>query len=152
MADNIIRNEHAEVSFYTSFSNNTCQAWYSESLKWGHIEKICISLWKRTVFGDLLLPGRLTWPCLLRSSVSVSVSVWVIWRITNRQTFRSMPILNSAYHTKSWYDELQIGRLLKSMPILNSAYFTAWYAELRIGILLKVCQFLIRHTLPNADL
>ena len=35
------------------------------------------------------------------------------------------------------------------MPILNSAYFTAWYAELRIGILLKVCRFLIRHTLPN---
>ena len=39
----------------------------------------------------------------------------------------------------------------KSMPILNSAYFTAWYAELRIGILLKVCRILIRHTLPNAD-
>ena len=33
----------------------------------------------------------------------------------------------------------------KSMPILNSAYFTAWYAELRIGILLKVCRFVIRH-------
>ena len=50
-----------------------------------------------------------------------------VCRIKNRQTFRSM-------------------------PILNSAYFTAWYAELRIGILLKVCRFLIRHTLPNADL
>ena len=63
--------------------------------------------------------------CVKLASVSVSVSVWVIWRITNRQTFRSMPILNSAYHTKSWYDELQIGRFL------------------------KVCRFLIRHTLPH---
>ena len=53
------------------------------------------------------------WPCLLRSSVSVWVSVWVIWRITNRHSVK--------------------------------------YAELRIGILLKVCRFLIRHTLPNAD-
>ena len=63
--------------------------------------------------------------CVKLASVSVSVSVWVIWRITNRQTFRSMPILNSAYHTKSWYDELQIGRFL------------------------KVWRFLIRHTLPH---
>ena len=97
--------------------------------------------------GDLI-----TRSCLLRSSVSISVSVWVIWRITNRQTFRSMPILNLAYHTKSWYDELQIGRFLKVCQFLIRHNFTAWYAELRIGILLKVCRFLIRHTLPNADL
>ena len=44
----------------------------------------------------------------------------VVCRIKNRQTF-------------------------KSMPILNSAYYTVWYAELRIGILLKVCRFVIRH-------
>ena len=62
---------------------------------------------------------------LLTASVRVSVWVWVIWRITNRQTFKSMPILNSAYFTESWYDELQIGRFL------------------------KVCRFLIRHTLPH---
>ena len=34
------------------------------------------------------------------ASVSISVSVWVIWRITNQQTFKSMPILNSAYHAE----------------------------------------------------
>ena len=50
-----------------------------------------------------------------------------VCRIKNRHTFKSMPILNSAYHAVK-------------------------YAELRIGILLKVCRFLIRHTLPNADL
>ena len=81
-----------------------------------------------------------------------------VCRIKNRQTFKSMPILNSAYHAVKfeWYDELQIGRLLvvcqiknrqtfKSMPILNSAYHAVKYAELRIGILLKVCRFVIRH-------
>ena len=81
-----------------------------------------------------------------------------VCRIKNRQTFKSMPILNSAYHAVKfeWYDELQIGRLLevcriknrqtfKSMLILNSAYHAVKYAELRIGILLKVCRFVIRH-------
>ena len=81
-----------------------------------------------------------------------------VCRIKNRQTFKSMPILNSAYHAVKfeWYDKLQIGRLLevcriknrqtfKSMPILNSAYHAVKYAELRIGILLKVCRFVIRH-------
>ena len=43
-----------------------------------------------------------------------------VCRIKNRQTFKSMPILNSAYHAVK-------------------------YAELRIGILLKVCRFVIRH-------
>ena len=43
-----------------------------------------------------------------------------VCRIKNRQTFRSMPILNSAYHAVK-------------------------YAELRIGILLKICRFVIRH-------
>ena len=33
----------------------------------------------------------------------------------------------------------------KSMPILNSAYHAVKYAELRIGILLKICRFVIRH-------
>ena len=47
--------------------------------------------------------------CVKLASVSVSVSVWVIWRITNRHSVK--------------------------------------YAELRIGILLKVCRFLIRHTM-----
>ena len=32
----------------------------------------------------------------------------------------------------------------KSMPILNSASYAVKYAELRIGILLKVCRFVIR--------
>ena len=118
------------------------------------------------------IKGFPTSRCLLRSSVSVSVSVWVIWRITNRQTFRSMPILNSAYFT-AWYAELRIGILLKVCRFLIRHTLkvcrflirhtlphgmTIWrrhsvkYAELRIGILLKVCRFLIRHTLPNADL
>ena len=43
-----------------------------------------------------------------------------VCRIKNRQTFKSMPILNSAYHAVK-------------------------YAELRIGILLKICRFVIRH-------
>ena len=43
-----------------------------------------------------------------------------VCRIKNRHTFKSMPILNSAYHAVK-------------------------YAELRIGILLKVCRFVIRH-------
>ena len=43
-----------------------------------------------------------------------------VCRIKNRQTFKSMPILNSAYHAVK-------------------------YAELRISILLKVCRFVIRH-------
>ena len=43
-----------------------------------------------------------------------------VCRIKNRQTFKSMPILYSAYHAVK-------------------------YAELRIGILLKVCRFVIRH-------
>ena len=43
-----------------------------------------------------------------------------VCRIKNRQTFKSMPILNSAYHVVK-------------------------YAELRIGIFLKVCRFVIRH-------
>ena len=73
--------------------------------------------------------------CVKLASVSVWVSVWVIWRITNRHTFRILPILNSAYFT-AWYDELRIGILLK-------------YADLRIGSILKVCRFLIRHTLPH---
>ena len=47
--------------------------------------------------------------CVKLASVSVSVSVWVIWRITNRHSVK--------------------------------------YAELRIGRLLKVCRFLIRHTM-----
>ena len=110
--------------------------------------------------------------CVKLASVSVWVSVWVIWRITNRHTFRILPILNSAYFT-AWYDELRIGILLKYADlrigsILKVCRFlirhtlphgmTIWrrhsvkYAELRIGILLKVCRFLIRHTLPNADL
>ena len=54
-----------------------------------------------------------------------------VCRIKNRHTFKSMPILNSAY--------------FKSMPILNSSYHAVKYAELRIGILLKVCRFVIRH-------
>ena len=110
--------------------------------------------------------------CVKLASVSVWVSVWVIWRIKNRHTFRILPILNSAYFT-AWYDELRIGILLKYAElrigsILKVCRFlirhtlphgmTIWrrhsvkYAELRIGILLKVCRFLIRHTLPNADL
>ena len=43
-----------------------------------------------------------------------------VCRIKNRQTFKSMPILNLAYHAVK-------------------------YAELRIGILLKICRFVIRH-------
>ena len=54
-----------------------------------------------------------------------------VCRIKNRQTFKSMPILNSAYHAVK-------------------------YAELRIGILLKVCRFVIRHIttwygMPNLE-
>ena len=68
-----------------------------------------------------------------------------VCRIKNRQTFKSMPILNSAYHAVK-YDELRIGILLKNLPICNSSYHDlVWYAELRIGILLKVCRFVIRH-------
>ena len=90
--------------------------------------------------------------CVKLASVSVWVSVWVIWRITNRHTFKvcriknrhtfkSMPILNSAYFT-AWYDDMtsafgKVCRIknrhtFKSMPILNSAYFTE-------------CRFVIRH-------
>ena len=54
-----------------------------------------------------------------------------VCRIKNRHTFRILPILNSAY--------------FKSMPILNSAYHAVKYAELRIGSILKVCRFVIRH-------
>ena len=81
--------------------------------------------------------------CLLRSSVSVWVSVWVIWRITNRHSVK--------------YAELRIGILLKvcrflirhTLPNADviSSYHAVKYAELRIGILLEYCRFLIRHTL-----
>ena len=81
--------------------------------------------------------------CLLRSSVSVWVSVWVIWRITNRHSVK--------------YAELRIGILLKvcrflirhTLPNADviSSYHAVKYAELRIGILLEYCRFLNRHTL-----
>ena len=68
-----------------------------------------------------------------------------VCRIKNRQTFKSMPILNSAYHAVK-YAELRIGILLKNLPICNSSYHdSVKYAELRIGILLKICRFVILH-------
>ena len=88
-----------------------------------------------------------------------------VCRIKNRHTFKSMPILNSAYFTECRrHIVIPCGKVcriknrhtFKSMPILNSAYFKSMpilnssyhavkYAELRIGILLKVCRLLIRH-------
>ena len=88
-----------------------------------------------------------------------------VCRIKNRHTFKSMPILNSAYFTECRrHIVIPCGKVcriknrhtFKSMPILNSAYFKSMpilnssyhavkYAELRIGILLKVCRFVIRH-------
>ena len=68
-----------------------------------------------------------------------------VCRIKNRQTFKSMPILNSAYHAVK-YAELRIGILLKICRFVIRPYHDlVWYAELRIGILLKVCRFVIRH-------
>ena len=68
-----------------------------------------------------------------------------VCRIKNRQTFKSMPILNSAYHAVK-YAELRIGILLKVCRFVIR-HITTWYGmpELRIGILLKVCRFVIRH-------
>ena len=54
-----------------------------------------------------------------------------VCQIKNRQTFRSMPILNSAYFT-AWYAKLKNRHTFKSLPILNSSYFTE-------------CRFVIRH-------
>ena len=88
-----------------------------------------------------------------------------VCRIKNRHTFKSMPILNSAYFTECRrHIVIPCGKVcriknrhtfkvcriknrhtFKSMPILNSAYHAVKYAELRIGILLKVCRFVIRH-------
>ena len=58
----------------------------------------------------------------------------MVCRIKNRHTFKSMPILNSAY--------------FKSMPILNSAYFTAWYDDMTSAFG-KVCQIKNRHTFKS---
>ena len=88
-----------------------------------------------------------------------------VCRIKNRHTFKSMPILNSAYFTECRrHIVIPCGKVcriknrhtfkvcriknqhtFKSMPILNSSYHAVKYAELRIGILLKVCRFVIRH-------
>ena len=96
----------------------------------------------------------LVYLCVKLASVSVWVSVWVIWRITNRHTFRILPILNSAYFT-AWYDELRIGILLKYaelrigiLPILNSAYFTAWYDDMTSAFG-KVFRIKNRHTFKS---
>ena len=58
----------------------------------------------------------------------------MVCRIKNRHTFKSMPILNSAY--------------FKSMPILNSAYFTAWYDDMTSAFG-KVCRIKNRHTFKS---
>ena len=121
-------------------------------------------MWKGNVFTSMLFcPQGLYTPlgCLLRSSVSVWVSVWVIWRITNRHSVKyaelrigillkvcrflirhTLPNADviSSYHAVK-YAELRIGIL----PILNSSYHAVKYAELRIGSILKVCRFVIRH-------
>ena len=88
-----------------------------------------------------------------------------VCRIKNRHTFKSMPILNSAYFTECRrHIVIPCGKVcriknrhtfkvcriknrhtFKSMPILKSAYHAVKYADLRIGILLKVCRFVIRH-------
>ena len=68
-----------------------------------------------------------------------------VCRIKNRQTFKSMPILNLAYHAVK-VCRIKNRHTSKSLPICNSSYHDlVWYAELRIGILLKVCRFVIRH-------
>ena len=68
-----------------------------------------------------------------------------VCRIKNRQTFKSMPILNSAYHAVK-VCRIKNRHTFKNLPICNSSYHDlVWYAELRIGILLKVCRFVIRH-------
>ena len=88
-----------------------------------------------------------------------------VCRIKNRHTFKSMPILNSAYFTECRrHIVIPCGKVcriknrhtfrilpilnsayFKSMPILNSSYHAVKYAELRIGSILKVCRFVIRH-------
>ena len=88
-----------------------------------------------------------------------------VCRIKNWHTFKSMPILNSAYFTECRrHIVIPCGKVcriknrhtfrilpilksayFKSMPILNSSYHAVKYAELRIGSILKVCRFVIRH-------
>ena len=55
-----------------------------------------------------------------------------VCRFLIRHTLPNADVISSYHAVK--YAELRIGILLK-------------YAELRIGILLKVCRFLIRHTM-----
>ena len=90
-----------------------------------------------------------------------------VCRIKNWHTFKSMPILNSAYFTECRrHIVIPCGKVcriknrhtfrilpilnsayFKSMPILDSSYHAVKYAELRIGSILKVCRFVIRQSL-----
>ena len=117
----------------------------------------CVKVWK------ISLSFRLSFS--LSDMTNYKSAFGKVCRIKNRHTFKSMPILNSAYFTECRrHIVIPCGKVcriknrhtfkvcriknrhtFKSMPILNSAYHAVKYAELRIGILLKVCRFVIRH-------